>query len=73
MIGLGGSVPIDKSTTAVVTIFDTTGIGLEVVVSGENHHSWKLAFDDAEHLAALLADMARIVRFRAGVGMLEVA
>lgn len=72
MIGLGGSVRIDKSTTAVVTISDTTGIELEIV-RGENHHSCQLAFDDAEHLAGLLMDMARIVRFRAGVGMLEVA
>lgn len=72
MIGLGGTVRIDKSTTAVVSILDTTGIELEISCGG-NDHSWTIAFDDAEHLAALLTDMARIVRFRAGVGMLKVA
>lgn len=32
-----------------------------------------LTFDEAESVSKLLADMARIVRYRAGVGALDVA
>ncbi|MFH5231009.1 hypothetical protein [Antrihabitans spumae] len=67
MIGLGGSIRISKDTRVTVVSTDS---GIEL---GINTATATVDFGDAEHIAALLADLARVARYRSGIGRLEVA
>lgn len=67
MICIGGTVRIDKNTTATVAVNARLGIELDL-----GHGPIRLGFDDAEHLAGLLSDLARVVRHTSGIGALEV-
>ncbi|NIL74424.1 hypothetical protein [Rhodococcus sp. B10] len=71
MIGLGGSIRLAKGTRVNVRLADV-GIELELAADGVDQ-TYPIAFDDAEHLAALLIDLARVTRHRSGVGDLVVA
>lgn len=72
MTGLGGGVRPNKFQRVTAEL-DANSITLSVEQSvGAVVSSARLGFDDAEHLAGLLTDLARIVRHRAGVGRLVV-
>jgi hypothetical protein len=76
MIGIGGAIRVDTNTLVSVT---RTPAGIELGINhrrdGSSCESISVAVDfaDAEHIAGLLADLARIARFQSGVGRLEVA
>ncbi len=73
MTGLGGDVRPNKFQRVTAEL-DGQSITLAVEEAvNVNVSSVRLGFDDAEHLASLLTDLARIVRHRAGVGRLVVA
>lgn len=69
-----GTVPLDGlegGETLTVGLTDTLRIEMSFLTD-EGRHTYPIAFDDAEHLAALLRDLALIVRTKVGLGMTEV-
>ncbi|MFH5207562.1 hypothetical protein ACHIPZ_04930 [Antrihabitans sp. NCIMB 15449] len=67
MIGLGGSIRTSKDTRVTVV---RTESGIEL---GINSSTATVDFGDAEHIASLLIDLARIARFQGGISRIEVA
>lgn len=63
MIGLGGAVRVNRTTTVTASLSSTLGIDLDIGTGPV-----RLGFDDAERLAGLLTDLARVVRHTAGIG-----
>lgn len=67
-----GSIRLDNTHVVQASLTASDGIELEFRSRGVAQ-KYLLAFDDAEHLAALMRDLALIVRTKAGIGMTEVA
>lgn len=73
MTGLGGGVRLNAYQRVTADLDgDAITLTVEETVS-VNVSSVRLPFDDAEHLAGLLSDLARIVRHRAGLSRTVVA
>ncbi|WP_020111589.1 hypothetical protein [Rhodococcus sp. 114MFTsu3.1] len=67
MIGVGGTVRVSRNIVVTAALNPMLGIDLDIGAGAV-----RLGFDDAEQLAGLLTDLARIVRHTTGVGALEV-